>query len=220
MSKHTVYVNNLNEKVKVEELKLALETVFCKFGKILEVQANKALRRRGQAWVVFDVAASAERCIAEMQGFNFYEKPMRLAFAKAKSDVIAKRDGTYKPRESIISRPPKRKQSEALGGEAPRQSNGKRARAEAQVEVKPDIKSSAPLPNRVLFVEDLGSEVQTADVRGLFDAAQGFQDVRLVPGRGVAFVDFENDYVAGMALSAAQGKTIGGKPIRVSFARR
>ena len=73
-------------------------------------------------------------------------KTKRLAFAKAKSDVIAKRDGTYKPRESIISRPPKRKQSEALGGEAPRQSNGKRARA-GQVEVKPDIKSSAPLPN-------------------------------------------------------------------------
>ena len=46
-----------------------------------------------------------------------------------------------------------------------------------------------------------------------FDAAQGFKMCASC-GRGVAFVDFENDYVAGMALSAAQGKTIGGKPIR------
>ena len=33
MSKHTVYVNNLNEKVKIEELKLALRPC-SKFGKL------------------------------------------------------------------------------------------------------------------------------------------------------------------------------------------
>ena len=30
-----------------------------------------------------------------MQGFPFYEKPMRIAFAKEDSDVVAKEKGTY-----------------------------------------------------------------------------------------------------------------------------
>lgn len=37
--------------------------------------------------------------MAKMQGYPFYDKPMRIAFAKSKSDVVAKRDGTFVPRE-------------------------------------------------------------------------------------------------------------------------
>ncbi|XP_042407936.1 U1 small nuclear ribonucleoprotein A-like [Zingiber officinale] len=34
-----------------------------------------------------------------MQGFPFYAKPMRIQYAKTKSDIIAKADGTFVPRE-------------------------------------------------------------------------------------------------------------------------
>ena len=30
-----------------------------------------------------------------MQGFPFHDKPMRIAFARSKSDVVAKKDGSY-----------------------------------------------------------------------------------------------------------------------------
>ncbi|XP_013588449.1 PREDICTED: U1 small nuclear ribonucleoprotein A-like isoform X1 [Brassica oleracea var. oleracea] len=43
-----------------------------------------------------------------MNGFPFYNKPMRIQFAKRKSDVIAKADGTFVPRE-------KRKRQEEKG---------------------------------------------------------------------------------------------------------
>jgi hypothetical protein len=33
-----------------------------------------------------------------MQNFPFYDKPMKIQYAKGKSDVIAKLDGTYVPR--------------------------------------------------------------------------------------------------------------------------
>ena len=33
-----------------------------------------------------------------MQGFPFYEKPMRISYSKTDSDMIAKMKGTYKDR--------------------------------------------------------------------------------------------------------------------------
>lgn len=44
----TIYINNLNEKIKKEELKKSLYHVFSQFGAILEVQAEKTMRKRGQ----------------------------------------------------------------------------------------------------------------------------------------------------------------------------
>ena len=39
----------------------------------------------------FELVARSE----SMQGFPFYDKPMRIAFAKTDSDAIAKMKGTY-----------------------------------------------------------------------------------------------------------------------------
>ncbi|GMP87624.1 hypothetical protein CsSME_00039923 [Camellia sinensis var. sinensis] len=95
----TIYINNLNEKIKLEELKKSLHAVFSQFGKILEVLAFKTLKHKGQAWVVFEDVSSATSALRQMQGFPFYDKPMRIQYAKTKSDVIAKADGTFVPRE-------------------------------------------------------------------------------------------------------------------------
>ncbi|KAL0720169.1 hypothetical protein Bca4012_034768 [Brassica carinata] len=105
----TIYINNLNEKVKLDKLKKSLNDVFSQFGKIVEVLAFKTLKHKGQAWVVFDNPDSASNAISKMNGFPFYDKPMRIQFAKTKSDVIAKADGTFVPRE-------KRKRQEEKGG--------------------------------------------------------------------------------------------------------
>merc|ERR1712070_519490 len=50
----TIYVNNLNEKIKGDALKTALRAIFKQFGNILEIVAMDSMRRRGQAFVVFD----------------------------------------------------------------------------------------------------------------------------------------------------------------------
>lgn len=103
----TIYINNLNEKIKLDgiisddlssfflggirwvffydwiifwltELKKSLHAVFSQFGKILEVLAFKTLKHKGQAWVVFDEVSSASNALRQMQGFPFYDKPMVL----------------------------------------------------------------------------------------------------------------------------------------------
>ena len=68
---HTLYINNLNERVKLEssdhlilltflDLKEQLHQLFSAYGKILAVHAKKNIRMRGQAFVVFDDIDVAE----------------------------------------------------------------------------------------------------------------------------------------------------------------
>merc|ERR1712029_717053 len=95
---HTIYINNLNEKVKKEDLKKSLFAIFSQFGQILDILALKSLKMRGQAFVIFKEVPSAVAAIKSMQGFPFYDKPMRIAFARTDSDIIAKMKGTYQER--------------------------------------------------------------------------------------------------------------------------
>lgn len=72
----TIYINNLNEKVKKDELKKSLYAIFSQFGPILDIVALKTLKMRGQAFVVFRDLPSATNALRSMQGFPFYDKPM------------------------------------------------------------------------------------------------------------------------------------------------
>ena len=107
---HTLYINNLNEKVKKEgkylsnrkeiivknlELKKALYAIFSQFGQIIDIMAFKHLKMRGQAHVIFKEINSAATALRSMQGFPFYDKPMRIQFSKEDSDMIAKAKGTF-----------------------------------------------------------------------------------------------------------------------------
>lgn len=73
---HTIYINNLNEKIKKEELKKSLYAIFSQFGQILEIVALKTFKMRGQAFVIFKEISSATIALRSMQGFPFYDKPM------------------------------------------------------------------------------------------------------------------------------------------------
>eukprot|EP00013_Stygamoeba_regulata_P007858 CAMPEP_0177681020 /NCGR_PEP_ID=MMETSP0447-20121125/30486_1 /TAXON_ID=0 /ORGANISM="Stygamoeba regulata, Strain BSH-02190019" /LENGTH=298 /DNA_ID=CAMNT_0019190395 /DNA_START=42 /DNA_END=940 /DNA_ORIENTATION=- len=92
---HTIYVRNLKEKLKVDELKKALYALFSQFGPILEVVALKTFKMRGQAFVVFKDIGSATKALRDLQGFMFFGRPLIINYAKSKSDAILKLEGTY-----------------------------------------------------------------------------------------------------------------------------
>ncbi|KFM82762.1 U1 small nuclear ribonucleoprotein A, partial [Stegodyphus mimosarum] len=98
---NTIYINNLNEKIKKEELKKSLYAVFSQFGQILDIIALKTLKMRGQAFVAFKDISSATNALRSMQGFPFYDKPMRIQYAKTESDCVAKMKGTYVERPKV-----------------------------------------------------------------------------------------------------------------------
>ena len=48
--------------------------------------------------MVFADVASATEAMRAMQGFPFYDKPMRITYAKTKSDATAKQEGSFDPK--------------------------------------------------------------------------------------------------------------------------
>lgn len=77
---NTIYINNLNEKIKKEELKKSLYAIFSQFGQIVDIVALKTLKMRGQAFVIFKEIQSSTNALRSMQGFPFYDKPMVSAW--------------------------------------------------------------------------------------------------------------------------------------------
>ena len=59
----TLYVHNLNEKIKVDDLKKQLYDLFSQSGKILEIIAHKGIKKRGQAFIVFSEVSMAENAM-------------------------------------------------------------------------------------------------------------------------------------------------------------
>jgi len=222
----TLYVNNLNDKINVETLKKSLREVFAAFGGIIDIIAMKSLKRRGQAWIIFKETSSATNAFKSLQGFPFYNKPMRINYSKTKSDVVAKADGSYVERpKKIVKREDLRKGKTA----APAVAAAKPAAAapvaqptsESQRTIQdrigwnPNQSTAAPVappkpqgavePNKTMFVENLPIEATDTMLSMLFRQYPGFQEVRLIAGRNVAFVDYQNEYQAGMAMQGLQG---------------
>lgn len=91
----TLYVQNLNEKVSLKQLIPQLRETFEPFGEIIEVVAKRRMTLQGQAFIVFREMVSARNAIEKLQGDRLYGKSMVIKYAKYKSDVISKADGTY-----------------------------------------------------------------------------------------------------------------------------
>lgn len=226
----TLYVNNLNEKIKKDVLKKTLYMLFRQYGKVIEIVACKGFSRRGQAFIVFEDTAAATQALRSKQGFNFYDKPMRIDFAKSKSDVIAKQDGTFVAREK---RPPQQKQQQVSA-----------ARKRKIGDVETDTSSSSTgatgttasssfsvttasttaaargvgvgggasalkvntVPHNILFAQGLPEHCTQEVLSNLFRQYVGFVEVRMVPGkREIAFIEFGDSVQAGMALQALHG---------------
>lgn len=72
---------------------MALEEIFSEFGNVLEIVAKTNLKAKGQAFIVFDNVEAATRAIDEANGFELFEKPMVLDYAKSRSDATVMREG-------------------------------------------------------------------------------------------------------------------------------
>ena len=93
-------VKNLEERIKPDQLKEALTEIFSEYGNVIDLVAKTNLKAKGQAFVVFDETEAAERAIKEVQGFELFDKPMLLDYAKTRSDATMQREGTADDFES------------------------------------------------------------------------------------------------------------------------
>ncbi|KAH8345123.1 U1 small nuclear ribonucleoprotein A [Drosophila kikkawai] len=209
----TIYINNLNEKIKKEELKKSLYAIFSQFGQILDIVALKTLKMRGQAFVIFKEIGSASNALRTMQGFPFYDKPMRIAYSKSDSDLVAKLKGTFKERPKKI-KPPK----PTVGAEDKKDKKKKPTSTENS---NPNTQTEQP-PNQILFLTNLPEETNEMMLSMLFNQFPGFKEVRLVPNRhDIAFVEFTTELQSNAAKEALQGfKITPTHAMKITFAKK
>ena len=74
----TLYISNINEKVKINVLKRMLKMIFSQYGKISQIIVRKSLKLRGQAWIVYSNVNSSVAAFRGKQGLSFYDKPLVL----------------------------------------------------------------------------------------------------------------------------------------------
>ena len=90
----------MEERIKPDQLKEALSEIFSEYGNVIDLVAKTNLKAKGQAFIVFDETEAAERAIKEVQGFELFDKPMLLDYAKTRSDATVQREGTADEFES------------------------------------------------------------------------------------------------------------------------
>lgn len=91
----TLYITNIpSSKYQKEDLRRSLYMLFSTYGTVLDVVALLTSKMRGQAHVVFRDVQTATLAMRELQGFEFFGKEMRIQYAKSKSDIIARLEGT------------------------------------------------------------------------------------------------------------------------------
>jgi U2 small nuclear ribonucleoprotein B'' len=242
LTTHSVYAKNLEERVKVHALKEALTEVFSEYGNIIDLVAKTNLKAKGQAFIVFDDPADAARAIEEVNGFELFDKPMQLDFAKTRSDatVLAEEgdDGLDKWKRSRLAEKERKQALEAQQQKLKRPAGAAQAdsglaarpaKAQKGAGLKASSANAAAVipdeylpPNKILFLRDLPDSYDADGLSRIFSRFEGFREVRMVPGRkGIAFVEYEAEAGAISAKEATAGMQLGdeGKGIRVTYQR-
>lgn len=186
---NTLYVKNIDWKIKTSLLKRALYSLFSRHGKVLEIVALRKDGLRGQAFVIFDDVQSATLALQHVQGFTFFGKDMALEYAKEKSDRIARRDGTFVPKAKRRKVAVKEEEPPATTSEA---------------DQTPAIPEDNTPPSKYLLALNLPSDANEMVLAMIFRNYAGFKEVRL-PRPGLAFVEFDDEPHATLAKKALQG---------------
>jgi len=91
----SLYIQNLNEKLQKNDLRRNLYMLFSTYGPVLDVNALRTSKMRGQAHVLFRDAQTATQAMRHCQGLDFFGRNMRISYAKGRSHTLAKLTGTF-----------------------------------------------------------------------------------------------------------------------------
>jgi RNA recognition motif-containing protein len=142
-----------------------------------------------------DVQASTAALQAE-NGVSFFGRELRIEYAKEVSDQIAKRDGIY------VSKAKRIKTSSDNNADTEKTVEQSEL-TDDEDEDEEDTGPSAP-PSQILLVRQVPDQVTHSTLQNLFQPYSGFREVR-TPRPGLAFIDFESEPHATLALQALQG---------------
>ncbi|KAG1770071.1 hypothetical protein EDD22DRAFT_117588 [Suillus occidentalis] len=203
----TLYINNLNDKINKDEMRTQLYALFTTFGKVIDVIASKGPKMRGQAFLVFTDLASATTAMRACEGMVFYDKPMRITYAKSKSYATSRReDPNFVAPTSVhanqdlamlskvtVSTADKRRRDEDMADGQPKSkrekseddSDGEEMEIDEDEEPAPQLKPLATIPpptqhpSARLYCTNLPQEVTDDVLSVLFQQYKGFQSTHV-----------------------------------------
>jgi RNA recognition motif-containing protein len=246
LTSSSVYASNLNESTPIADLTVSLREVFLEFGTIIDVVAKKSLRRKGQAFIVFDTAENAANAIEYLQDFELFDKPMKLAFARTRSDatVLAAGDSAaFEAHKAARLAEKERKNAAEAAAQAQLEAQNKlkrRVPSDEPVLAPSGLKKAKGLkstnaaasimpdeflpPNKVLFLQNLPppDEYGHDDLVGLFGRFPGMVEIRMIEAKpGIAFAEFQTPEQATPAKDRLNGMKLGfaEKVMKITFQR-
>lgn len=176
-------------------------------GKVIDIIALRKDGLRGQAFVIFDDVQAATAALQSEQGFTFFGKDLKLDYAREKSDRVAKWDGTYVPKAKRQKLEIQKRYTPAAAvsttitaTENIAAKNG----ADATPPTAPQVTQPNEQPTHILFADKLPLECNEMMLAMLFRQYAGFKEVR-IPRPGLAFIEFENEPHATLALDRLNG---------------
>ncbi|RPD64778.1 RNA-binding domain-containing protein [Lentinus tigrinus ALCF2SS1-7] len=225
----TLYIQNLNEKIKIPVLKASLRGLFKSYGEVLDVVAHSNLRMRGQAFVSFENPEIAKKALKEVRGFPLYSKPMQISFAKTRSDAVVKKldAANY---DAHKQRRLDHKKATRYTNPIKRKYRQKRLAADADgagavpTSKRPNVQMPDEYlpPNKILFLQNLPETVTKDQLMALFSQYPNLYEVRLIPTKkDIAFVEFLDEASATVAKDALHNYKLDGEnKIKITFARK
>ncbi|GAC95339.1 hypothetical protein PHSY_002914 [Pseudozyma hubeiensis SY62] len=89
----TLFVKNIEGKIKKPELRSQLLSLFSTYGRILDIVATRAPSMRGQAFIVFENVSTSTAALRALQGFPFYGKSLQIEYSTgSKSKALLRRE--------------------------------------------------------------------------------------------------------------------------------
>ena len=158
-------------------------------------------------WKSLSISSGVQAATAALQaeqGFTLFGKDLVIEYAKAKSDRIAKRDGTYVPKAKRVKVKDDRDNKD--GDAAAAATAGDTA---MQTEESAEASAAAPAvpeapPSKFLLAQDLPAECNEMMLGMLFRQYAGYKEVRM-PRPGLAFIEFQDEPTATLAKSGLDG---------------
>ncbi|TFK56396.1 RNA-binding domain-containing protein [Heliocybe sulcata] len=225
----TLYIQNLNEKIKIPVLKASLRGLFKSYGEVLDVVAHANLRMRGQAFVSFPSADIAAKALKEVRGFPLYGKPMQISFARTPSDAVVQKMSpndieAHKARRLDHKKKTRYTNPLKMKFKAKRMASEMDAAATAPAARRPHIQMPDEYlpPNKILFLQNLPESVTKDQLLALFSQYPNLYEVRLIPTKkDIAFVEYMDEGSATVAKDALHNYKLDGEnKIKITFARK
>lgn len=189
--KETLYVRNIEEKLKKTKLKEVLHAAFSEYGRIVTITALRTDRLRGQAWITFQDVESAKAAKRDMHNKEFFGKKIDVQFARERSDLLSKKlNPTFKP------------DREARDRKVATLVDAKKAAAENEALAARARAIEMEQATRLLMATGLPPGVAADELKLLFQQHVGLVEVRRVPGRDIAFIEYSSEQQARTAILA------------------